>query len=73
MKLPALKPQEVIKALNRVGFEKARQTGSHLILVNKTTRKIIPVPMHNKDIKRGLLLSIIKQVDLTTEEFIKLL
>lgn len=73
MRLPALRPQKVIKALKKIGFEDARQTGGHLILVNKTTKKIIPVPIHSKDIKRGLLLSIIKQADLTIEEFVKLL
>ena len=73
MRLPALKPREVIKILKKVGFEEARQTGSHLILVNRVTKKITPVPIHGKDIKRGLLLSIIKQADLTIEEFIKLL
>lgn len=73
MRLPALKSREVIRALMRVGFEEARQTGSHLILVNKIAKKIIPVPIHNKDIKRGLLLNIIKQADLTIEEFTNLL
>ena len=73
MRLPALRPQKVIKALKKIGFENARQTGGHLILVNKTTKKIVPIPIHGKDIKRGLLLSIIKQADLTIEEFVKLL
>ncbi|MFH0755106.1 MAG: type II toxin-antitoxin system HicA family toxin [bacterium] len=68
-----IKPQKVIKVLKKIGFEKIRQTGSHLILANRITKKIIPVPIHNKDIKRGLLLSIIKQADLTKEAFIKLL
>lgn len=72
MRLPALKSQKVIRVLEKAGFERARQTGSHLILVNRAAKKIIPVPIHNKDIKRGLLLSIIKQADLTAEEFIKL-
>lgn len=71
MRLPALKSREIIRALKKVGFEKARQTGSHLILVNKVTKKIIPIPIHGKDIKRGLLFSIIKQADLTMEKFMK--
>ncbi len=73
MRLPSLPPQKVVKALKKIGFEKARQTGSHLILANKATKKIIPVPIHNKDIKRGLLMSIIKQAGLSPEEFLKLL
>jgi len=73
MKLPALKPHIVVRALKKIGFREARQTGSHLILVNIATKRIIPIPIHNKDIKRGLLFSIIKQAGLTTEEFIRLL
>ncbi|MEK9135474.1 MAG: type II toxin-antitoxin system HicA family toxin [Patescibacteria group bacterium] len=73
MRLPALKPKKVIKVLKIIGFRQVRQTGSHLILVNKITKRIISVPIHSKDIKRGLLFSIIKQADLTIEEFIRLL
>ncbi len=73
MRLPSLKPQKVVKALKKIGFEETRQSGSHLILTNKITKKIIPVPIHARDIKRGLLLSIIKQANLTIEEFRKLL
>jgi predicted RNA binding protein YcfA (HicA-like mRNA interferase family) len=35
-------------------------------------KKIIPVPIHKKDVTYGLLKSIIKQADSTEEEFIKL-
>lgn len=73
MKIPSLGHKKLIRVLKKIGFEEARQTGSHLILLNKKSKKIIPVPIHNKDIKRGLLAGIIKQADLTTEEFIKLL
>ena len=73
MKLPSIKPIKVVKALKQINFEEIRQTGSHLILANRITKKIIPVPIHNKDIKLGLLVSIIKQTGLTKEEFVKLL
>lgn len=73
MRLPSLKPKEVVRALKQGGFVEARQTGSHLILVHKLTKKIIPVPIHAKEMKRGLLMGIIKQSGLTIEEFFKLL
>lgn len=61
MRLPSIKPQEVIRILKQIGFTKARQTGSHFILVDKENRNIIVVPVHaNKDIKKGTLRSIIK-------------
>ena len=73
MRLPSLKPQQVVRILKRAGFGAARQTGSHLILVNISAKKIVPVPIHSKDIKRGLLASIIKQSGLTNSEFLELL
>lgn len=73
MRVPSLNHKKLIRALKKIGFEESRQTGSHLILLNKISKKIITVPVHNKDIKKGLLVGIIKQAGLTTEEFIKLL
>jgi predicted RNA binding protein YcfA (HicA-like mRNA interferase family) len=71
--LPSLRPREVVKVLKRIGFEEIRQTGSHLILSNKITKRTIPIPIHNKNIKRGLLAIIIKQAGLKINEFLKLL
>lgn len=34
--------------------------------------RIIPIPMHSKDIKKGTLKSIIKHAESSEEEFIKL-
>lgn len=74
MKLPALKAQEVIAALKKLGFHEKRQSGSHLILMNPKTGKIIPVPIHKgKDLKRGVVRSIIRQAGLDKEDFLKLL
>ncbi|MEK7499041.1 MAG: type II toxin-antitoxin system HicA family toxin [Patescibacteria group bacterium] len=73
MRLPSLKPRDVVRALKQIGFEEQRQTGSHLIMVHRQKRKIIPVPIHAREMKRGLLTSIIKQAGLTQTEFIDLL
>lgn len=73
MRVPNIRPRKVIQVLKKAGFQEVRQTGSHLILVNKERRKVVPIPMHAKDIKRGLLVSIIKQSGLTIYEFMKLL
>lgn len=72
-KLPSVKPKQVIKVLKKAGFVEARQTGSHLIMRNPSTGKIVPVPIHAKSLKKGLLFAIIKESSLTTQEFLKLL
>ena len=69
-KLPLLSWREVVKALEKAGFQIARQKGSHLILVKDEC--IVPVPKH-KQIKRGLLMAIIAESNLTKDEFLKLL
>ena len=70
-KLPALKPREVIRVLEKAGFSFIRQKGSHRIYVKENIG--VTIPFHNKDLKRGTLRHIIKQAGFTTEEFFKLL
>lgn len=72
-KLPIVMPNKVVKALKRAGFVKARQTGSHLILWHPQTQRIVSIPIHPRTLKKGLLSGIIKQANLTLEEFFELL
>ena len=73
MRLRMIKPREAVRALKRAGFEECRQVGSHLALVQRTTGRIVTVPMHSRDLKRKLVHTIIKQSGLSEEEFRKLL
>lgn len=52
--LGALKPKEVIKALEKAGFIVKRITGSHYILVNEKIQKAIPVHITLAISKQGL-------------------
>ncbi len=70
--MPSFKPKEVVKILKKLGFIEKRQTGSHLIMYNSELEKMIPVPIHAKDLKKGLLKGIIKQADSSEKEFLKL-
>ncbi len=74
-RLPSLKPQDVLRALQRAGFEVARIKGSHHILVHKDDpKRMTNVPRHgNRDLPRGTLRAIISQAGLTVEEFVALL
>ena len=74
MKLPILSSREILKALNSLGFQITRQSGSHIILVKIVDNKklTVVVPKHD-EIAKGTLLSIISQSGLTKEEFLKLL
>lgn len=70
--MPAFKPKEVISILSKLGFIRKRQTGSHIIMYSSKSAITISVPMHTKDLGKGLLKSIIKNAESTEEEFLKL-
>lgn len=72
-KLPAVRPQELIRALERAGWERERTRGSHHYLAHPGKREAIAVPVHNRDVKPGLLLAIIKVAGLSRQEFRRLL
>ena len=71
-RLPALRPDEVIRTLERAGFVPQRQR-TQLIMRHPVTRRSVPIPVHPRDLKRGLILRIIKQAGLSREEFLRLL
>jgi predicted RNA binding protein YcfA (HicA-like mRNA interferase family) len=72
-RLPALKPKDVLRALQRAGFILHHSTGSHYILKHPGKGLRVTLPWHNTDLKRGTLGSIIEQAGFTIEEFAELL
>jgi len=71
-KLPILKAKEVVRALERAGFYIHHQTGSHARLFHKTKRELrVTGPIHARDLPTGLIKRILRQAQLTEEEFIK--
>ena len=71
-KLPRISGQKCIKALEKVGFYFKRQEGSHIILRRDEPFAQVGVPDH-KELDRGTLRAIIRQVGLSVDEFMKLL
>ena len=71
--LGSYKPRIVIKSLRRAGFVIHHQTGSHAILYKAGHPNPITVPIHNRDLKRGTLLAILNQANLSKEQFLELL
>jgi predicted RNA binding protein YcfA (HicA-like mRNA interferase family) len=71
-KLKVLSGNELIKILNKIGYEIDHQTGSHIILRNKAYPfRRLTVPNH-KTIAKGTLRGLIRQAGLTLDEFNKL-
>ena len=72
--LPAVRPEEVIRALERAGFFVERVKGSHHALKHPEKPHLhVTVAFHKKELPRGTLRSILKQADLSVEAFIALL
>jgi len=71
--LPRVSGREVVTALSKVGFKKDRQKGSHIVMRQTVyPHRRVVVPDH-REVAKGTLRTIIKQVGLTVEEFKKLL
>jgi len=72
-KLPAVKPKELVRVLEQLGWRLDRVRGSHYILKHPTERRSIPVPVHNRDLATGTLHGIMRRVGLSRDELRKLL
>ena len=71
-KLPSLSGRECIKALEKAGFYWKRQESSDIILRRDVPFTQLVVPDH-KELDRGTLRAIIRQAQISVEEFLELL
>ncbi len=67
-KLPIVSGKQCVKALQKVGFVVYRQRGSHITLVRDNPKTQLTVPNH-KTVAKGTLHAILRQADLTIDEF----
>jgi predicted RNA binding protein YcfA (HicA-like mRNA interferase family) len=71
LKIPSdIKPQKLIKTLEKFGFQKYKSKGSHLHLKHSDGRWT-QVAIHPKPIPIGTLKKILRQAKITIEEFLK--
>lgn len=66
--LPRVSGRDCVKALTKIGFEFKRQHGSHIILRRQSPFSQVVVPDH-RELDRGALRSIIRQADISVDEF----
>jgi len=72
-KLPRVTPDEVAKALVKLGFSVSRQSGSHRIYRNPQGKRVT-IPYHKgKVLHPKVLKSILRDAELSLDEFQKLL
>ncbi|MDP2433018.1 MAG: type II toxin-antitoxin system HicA family toxin [Pseudomonadota bacterium] len=66
-KLPRTSGAAIIRALERLGFLKVRQSGSHVVMRRGLQGCV--VPLHG-EVKVGTLAGILRQADVSADEFI---
>ena len=73
-KLPLISAKEAIKAFEKMDYQIIRQKGSHIRMHNKTdkSKKPLTIPNH-KTIGKGLLRKLLRDAELSVEDFLKLL
>ena len=67
--LPVLSGREVVQVFVRLGWQVARQRGSHVILVKPGHPATLSVPDH-PEVARGTLRALIRRAGITIEEFL---
>jgi len=64
--LPVVSGQRLVKALERAGWEVARQRGSHVRMKHPDRRISLTVPLH-RELKRGTLSGILNDAGVDVE------
>ncbi|MBI4062256.1 MAG: type II toxin-antitoxin system HicA family toxin [Elusimicrobia bacterium] len=52
--------KDLVRFLKRKGWIERRQKGSHLIMTHEEAQRHLSIPMHQRDLHKGLLLRILK-------------
>lgn len=67
-KLTIIPSKDMVKILENLGFEEIRQRGSHKNFRHKDGRTTV-VPFHGEDLGRGLIRKILKDIELSVDEY----
>lgn len=71
--VPLVSSDEAIRAFEKIGYEVFHQRGSHIILRRKEPpHRHLSIP-RRRELARGTLRGLIRQAELSVEQFIELL
>ena len=69
-KLVPIKPQKLVKILKELGLSKRDAEGSHVFFKHEDGRTTV-IPIHNRELSKGLLRKILNDIQLSVEEYDK--
>ncbi len=72
-KLPRLTAKELIRVLERKGWELDRSRGSHHIYVHRVTQRTLSVPVARRPMSIGTLARLLKDAKISRNELRRLL
>lgn len=73
-KLPIIKPRQLIAVLKKLGFFEHPQRGtSHVVFAHADGRRTTVARHAGKDIPRGTLRAILRDINISIEKFVELL
>lgn len=74
MSLPSISAREAIRAFEKSGFHRVRQSGSRVVLQRRSGHSTVTlvVPNH-EELAKGTLRAVIRKAGMTVEEFVSLL
>lgn len=70
-RLPTLKARDIMRVLHSLGFTPIRQVGSHIFYEHPDGRTTLVSRHDREDVGRGLLRKILRDIEITPEEFSK--
>lgn len=71
-RLPRISGRDCIKALEKIGYRRKHQKGSHVVLRREAPFAQVVVPDH-KELHNGTLRGILNRAGLSVEDFLRLL
>jgi len=70
-RLSGFKYRQIVSLLKKFSFEFYRQAaGSHEIWYNPQTKRFTTIPNHTSDMPEGTLRAILKQADISIDDFL---
>ena len=66
--LPVLSGRKAVRVFEKLGWQVARQRGSHIIMVKEGEIATLSIPDH-KEVARGTLRSLIRSAGISVETF----
>jgi predicted RNA binding protein YcfA (HicA-like mRNA interferase family) len=67
--VPLLRPRDVVRGFERLGWRVARQKGSHIVLTRVGHEATLSVPDH-PHVARGTLRGLISKAGVTVDQFL---